>query len=769
MRTALLFILIGTFSKSFACGGGWEEPYYYSFFEDYSDTTAIHPYVYQPHYKYYGYQNDDDIEPNLEAWNKHFKGKYPVKDIRDVLYNSSLKSAIKLNQLRNGTKPSKEGLVKLGKLEKALVKGKENDFLNYLIYAKKCEESAQAVSDHYYSWHSENEVGVDTLETAKLIQEGTALYGSTKSLEMRTRYGFQLVRLAHYQKSYDLGYKLFHKYVEPLKSEKYIYYRAWEQFAGVLHSLGKTDLAGYIFSRVFDKCPDRRQICVSSFNFGESEFYGVLELCKDKQEKSILYAMRALTNTGSPEGEMNNIIEIDPCSPYVEWFFTSTIYHAESNYFTKKEYWSERGKESPFNREYGLNNLNNLRDVAIKMQTECSEERKEFWRFNEAYVHFMQQNYNKAREVLATLNSTKFDKQRKELNGACDLLSIDVLTPELEIEWHIKANEFDDKMKDLYYNVIKVKFFENKEYAKAYLVNNDYSILRGKLDINMIELLLTFKPQQPKNRLEESLQKKVSLQQLYTAKGNYYLLRNELKEALKAYKKSDNEAEMDESFGSSMVFRTSESHTFDTYFEDQSSPLEASELNLEYSFEPHKVNFVNKLIQLDSIAWAISKTNPNEAAKIFLNLGSAWNNMSPYGWFRPIQYSGDYRDNCCDDYTYNVVLAQPPRNPKEQVWDFRQYMRSYKRHYDPSIASRYLLKALSSTKNRELKAKTIFKLSETALYKAYAGPRGYYYNLSKNSAERKNWYSELKKLDDTEYYQEVLNECGYFAHYVKTN
>jgi len=83
-------------------------------------------------------------------------------------------------------------------------------------------------------------------------------------------------------------------------------------------------------------------------------------------------------------------------------------------------------------------------------------------------------------------------------------------------------------------------------------------------------------------------------------------------------------------------------------------------------------------------------------------------------------------------------------------------MNSSRPDYNYKIGRGYLMKALDLSRDKELKAKILFKLSETDLYMGYDG-------LENN---RKKWYAELAKYDKTDYYQEVIEECGYFKHFV---
>src|SRR5690606_26164821 len=126
--------------------------------------------------------------------------------------------------------------------------------IDYLIYAKKCEQYANA---EMYYWEEDPFPDRDTEAMEELIKEGIASYEKESDTLLKQRYAYQFMRMARYKEEYERATQLFDQYIEPLRPKNYIYYRALEQKAGAMKKTGD-DRAAYLFSLVFDHAVDRR-------------------------------------------------------------------------------------------------------------------------------------------------------------------------------------------------------------------------------------------------------------------------------------------------------------------------------------------------------------------------------------------------------------------------------------------------------------------------------------------------------------------------------
>lgn len=775
MLRYLLIVLSVLLTKiSIGCSEA-PEPYYFPFYKNFSDSSEIHPFIFNPERDMFWY-DAENYELNLKAWEDYFKDNYSSEEIKEVLYDLDIEQCKALLK-------AEDKLPSGNPLQKAIIAKKHNDFLRYLVYAKQCEKYASYKRERYYWKREEHPIVQDSIDVDALFQEGLKYVELEKNIELKTRYGFQLVRLAHYRNNYTLGAQVFNQYVKPLKSEKYIYYRALEQYSGILQAIGKEDSAGYYFSRVFEKCPDRRQTCVNSFDYGKSEFEAVLAMCQNKQEQTILYAMRALNFWSNTEEEMLQIAEVDSCSPYVELFFTRLIYEWEEEVMYQDWTWRENDINLVYpNLTYeAIEELQELYRFAENLKKNCAEDRREFWQFNQAYVKVMQRQYGEAEELLKSIQAKQYKKQIHDLSFVCELLKIDELTPERELKLDNREKKYSDEVLTVYDNFLRIKFFESQQYAKAFLMgNNSVDFLGFKLSWEMMELIEEFKKTTPKTKLEKQLQDKISFDQLYTFQGAYLFQKGLFSEALSIVKKLKdvdyNAVRYKPQFASEEIFRSSIRHYYDTTFISRSKPIERSikkkALQINYEYDYYRTyGFIKLFTSLDSLATQLEKSNKHEASILYYNLGSAWNNMSPNGYFRTFKfsdyghpYNGSGTWSFYGEWNYGWDYGFSSDKPylKNGTWQFELYMNSWPDAYNYTIGEQYLLKALELTRDKELKAKILFKLSENELYQSYDIKR---YDTKKGGP--KKWYAELAKYDKTDYYQEVIEECGYFKYFLE--
>jgi hypothetical protein len=88
--------------------------------------------------------------------------------------------------------------------------------------------------------------------------------------------------------------------------------------------------------------------------------------------------------------------------------------------------------------------------------------------------------------------------------------------------------------------------------------------------------------------------------------------------------------------------------------------------------------------------------------------------------------------------------------------------------HDTKLALKWFSRAFDLAKSRELKAKIAYYAA-----KAELGDR---LDVA-DDPNRKDvpsfvpitWFGKLKTLKDTQYYKDVLQECGYFANWVSTS
>ena len=266
---------------------------------------------------------------NIMEWKKYFNNGLSENDLAALIYDSDRNFVQRL--LHSGEK-SAEAVKDTGRnafLAEYFKKNPHTDFLQYLYFAKQCEP---CVSD-FRDWPDEAQTQKCNDTMATLLTQGKEVYQTCQSGHFKLRYGFQIVRLAHYLGRYQECVDLYDHDVAPLKTESVISFWALEHKAGALAKLGKASEAAYYFSVVFDRCPGRRFAAYQSFNIStDSSWDATLALCQSPHEKTTIYFLRAMNPRSYVLEEMKSIYAIDPSSIHLNILLVRDINKFEERY-----------------------------------------------------------------------------------------------------------------------------------------------------------------------------------------------------------------------------------------------------------------------------------------------------------------------------------------------------------------------------------------------------------------------------------------------------
>ena len=243
------------------CGGDYYDymNYYNLFDQLLLENKGLQPFLLTTDYAFYGEDTNPDAEQqpdeNLNAWMTFFKKNNTLQGMDAAQFKTLLYSA----SYQSLKQPSSPYVIALNKTDA----GKQT--LTYLQYAKELETYAQ-LSENDGWWDMKLAASPSEETYAHYKNKGLELYQHCPYHELKLRYGYQLVRLAHYMRNKNNeAIRMYNLYVKPLKQEHYIYYAALEQTAGALYNIGKLANANYLYSRVFDHSDNRKKIAYSSF------------------------------------------------------------------------------------------------------------------------------------------------------------------------------------------------------------------------------------------------------------------------------------------------------------------------------------------------------------------------------------------------------------------------------------------------------------------------------------------------------------------------
>jgi tetratricopeptide (TPR) repeat protein len=153
-----------------------------------------------------------------------------------------------------------------------------------------------------------------------------------------------------------------------------------------------------------------------------------------------------------------------------------------------------------------------------------------------------------------------------------------------------------------------------------------------------------------------------------------------------------------------------------------------------------KYSFIDQMLSLEE------KTShkPKEAAEAYFLLGNGYYNITYFGNGR--------------SFYENAI------KPNEVLWEFSSSYANFKDViYDCSLAEECYRKAMELSVDPEFKAKCCFMAAKCE-------QNVYFISGNNDKADFKagNYFKMLKdKFAKTDYYKDVINECGYFKTYVR--
>ena len=596
---------------------------------------------------WFGYSNEakEPEDANLIAWKNYLKAAdLSEADLAAVIYEMPENQlALLVSDKKNLAAVANDNeLFKIWSGNKRLTKSMGN----YLLYAKSCEVEANKNVDYWDKTNARDEKNLN-----KLLEQGLLAAKGEKDNFIKRRYALQALRMAFYANDYKNVFLIFDQYFANGEKD-YTYYRALEQKAGVLTVQGEPE-AAYCYAAVFANCPDRRNICLNSFQFTNSEDWErSIRLCKNDEEKTVFHTMRALQAGANIVEEMEAIALLTPASPYLELLFARHITHIQSYAFPA--YISEY-KAYPSEDIETYYEIDRLKNVCNLLRLNSNLPNHDFWQMAAAYAELLNRNHAESMKLLSKVpQASPYYKEAKLLRFVaqlCALDNIDISTADGlwgELQADDDLREHGD-LQSFAKDVFAMHFEKQQDLARAFLVQNELTRLQSMLDLELL------------NKLEEYIDKTASsgpfdkylvsnrtngragLDEVYQMRGVYYLQHNQLDKAIEefekcsvAFQKNDNyfnSAYLDKSIWSASIFQP--------YFDDEIEGQPVDRLYEKHEFLNKGYNLLTYTQTLKNLEQR-AKTTPAKAAEYYYLLGIAWYNTSPYGWNRPAYYfAGD--------------------------------------------------------------------------------------------------------------------------------
>lgn len=752
MKTAFLKKLLTAFSAVgllvygtiYACSDGdWG----WSFDSNFTPETFVDN-SYSPLFLssdfFYGIGHDTEHttrfnSENIKDWSGYLEGKINDKDLTFFLTDSSRIDVSNLFLFYKKGKPNKYSEKWIKKIQLDETKTK-----NFLLFLNEAQILETYSTNKFDSWNYDETVKPETISDLGWIKTLEQKYNESKDVFIKNRYWFLTVKAHFYSNTPSNGITFFNQ-TEKKALKNTLYYRALSYVAGIEYHQKNYAKSNFLYSQVFDKCPTMRVVAAYSFHPQEQkDWKQSLDMAKTAEEKAALWAIQGYYN--DEEKAIAEIYKLQPKNQHLDYLLTRLINNQENKInhsFENKTVLENKKTTKDSIKKTTLNLINKIAESNKTSQPYL-------WNVAAGYLETLNGDYKQADTYFAQAES-KMPKtplaisQIRLLRLVNNLSKINQLTPENEktiladLSW-------------LYFELPK-KPIENFRYQNATSWSQNYlaALYRSQKNTLMAEIfnhdskfydnekqLIDMKGFLSKENKTEIEKIGTSLYSIKLNEINYFqgvkaAFQNKIPEAI-AFMKQANGLGKTNFYGNPFLGNIKDCHDC-----EHQAPQKKKYSMMDF------LTIIQKM-----------QDNVNKKIDVYNNsvlLGNAFYNITHFGNGR-LFYEGN--------------IAGYGSTPDF----FRDPIR--KMITDCSLSKSYYQNAFAAAKNNEQKAKMQYMIAKCE--------RNEYYNQKYYSANLSPWDIQDDKINfiawqgfknlktnysKTKYYQEIINECGYFKTYVR--
>ncbi|MBP7845574.1 MAG: hypothetical protein KA116_12270 [Proteobacteria bacterium] len=686
---------------------------------------------------------------NTKEWSNYLGNVLSYESLSQLLYKVSLEDLTKLRnaiqgkptELSDELKAIKASLDTLNKKNQVVVA------LKYLDLAKRVEPLTTRMlgKDGWEETPVEGSDPQKDLEDAnKLINEAIPLAQNNKDTFLKNRYQLQVIRLYYYSKQYSKAQSYYKQNLSSIKVGSSVKYRFMDMAAGSLYKDKKYGPANYIYSLIYDQFAPMKRTSYFSFHpMEESDWQETLAMAKTKREKEILWQLLGVYADGL--SAIKHIYAINPTSNLLPLLLVREVNKAEEEWTTNQER-IKNPKDFPDGVKTDLETVGVQRLETIKVLTDAGKVYKPYlWQISLAHLYTLTGNLKEASKyislakanapaspiVQAQIRMSSFFTKMRSMS-AVDKSLEDHLANELS--WLASYKSDENFRADTLYTWTRNRLSDFYESAGDHIRSlmlvdrTDDTLYRNN---SKIDELITFVNNSANSKFDSFLSKVAyvyTLEDLTELKALNLMYAGKAQESADLLKQSGVEIANQELNADPFMI-----HIWDCHDCDFEAPHD------KYT----KLSFVNRMAELQKKAEALSG---QEAADVNFQLANGFYNMSWYGNSR-VFYDTKYG---------NLRKGYDDKDPKaDQIMNM-------------IMSQKYYQKALDLSQDREFKTKMVYMLAKTERNDFYTGNPVDWENPPKSDIPVGKYFKVLKdNYSDTEYFKEILNECGYFKTYMQ--
>ncbi|MFD2033651.1 hypothetical protein ACFSKL_02555 [Belliella marina] len=823
------------------CAGGWGEDYYYYnlFLQETMGEPQYEPFLLTYESAYYSRNANQDgqlpiLNENIEEWQEYLGISY--ENAHYLVFKSSREDIKSLIQGKT------IGTSQLDFVDASFIK-KHKQALLYLSYAKYLEPYMAVKSTGYNYWGDRPENNVSELDYETVTNVLERSWKAESDKELKLRYGYQLVRFAHYNLRFAEAIGYFETHVESLNHRPIMYYYALDQKGGAERGIGNHMQALNDFFKFFTHTKNKKEQAYSSMRVTfDLDFETLLNSAKTIQEKNDLYLLLGYRDFNNPIAAFDKIINNDPNAPQAKVLMARAINHLERS-FLPTEYYCPY--DNPNCREgvsdlriplgastQSISFLDQTLEASLNQTKNTDIEDADFWHLTSAWLYFIQKDNIASKAQLDLVKQAKYQSQKDKLEMLLDIVGKPVITSDFEETLVNRYKIFNDPQgyerdsyspstNDFIIDVLANRYLLQKDYAKAFLLQNSILNLEYNPDLALMEAIEELYYKKEKNVLEQHLMTAITPKHydyntrkyvndktfdfpVYIAfvKGNTLLRQGKAKKAKEQFELvPDNYARFKDSYNPNTqqydplheafyngyanvpasIFGYNRIECFecpeDLLIGETQTAIESEYLdNFPYiKLMMNKGELASAVLQLEKDAGKKGE----KAAKANYLLGNFYYNTTTIGYYRHILAFDSSNGNGSKYSNYQSwggqYIVQKPSYPLY----FKNY--GFKAWFPDNfhLPLEHLDKALKLAKDDELKAQILFAAAKCEQGIFYSTQDDVDLNNLKslNYQDRHNkrieikntryraYFKKLKTYDHTAFYEEVKTYCKYFEYY----
>lgn len=746
----IVLLFISIFPHKISNGCVSYEPYFvgYSILHpNISENIIEKPFVFT--YSYFGRNwgqysfEKPKVDKNIQEWQNYFCGKPKLEDLSFIIYQSSIEDLEKLKFRQIDTEAIIPDTLKNNSFVQTFSQYKFPDFLDYLIFAKKCEPHFQ----EYYAWQKTK----PTFGNKKiLVEQGIEKYKSVNNDFLKLRYGFQILRLTWYLHQ-DVE-KVYDDFIKPLRNVSSVIQNLSTERLGGWMTKSKNNQKSIHGNVLLTKSLignlDRGKNVFLSFKIKDQiEWEKTLAACENDEQRSLVHYMRALDKHSVALEDMKAMYQLHPKSKALEILMTREMQKIELKHLRKSvnsfKKWDEvSDPDYGVPKSYVVEYIEQIKPFVKKIVAENKSNNYGYWMMMNGYLEYLTHDHRLAQKIFsqaesAVEKSTILHDQIELLEFANLLSLMNSMNENMEnkFEQIIKHNRafvrqgqgspdfFMEKMASLY--------ARNGFIGKAYLCNYDIYGLKFFPNSKDAKAVLALYDKPNKNGFEKYLLEDENIKsrnEIVDILGTSYLGEGQIENAIETFQTIPN-------FGKKIK------DPFRTYiFQNQMEKKYPEIKNLS------KLEISQKVLELENKIFL----NPTTSAVEHLALGNYHFNTSYFGYAWKVK-----------DYFISVSSRNNKHN--QFIYEDNGWVKGNKEFMDLSVARKHFKKVFELSDNQELQAKATLMLAQLEKINNYLKTIK---DKNKKKYQSKHYLTRLENdYFNTKFYEEYLKECAPFDGY----